>query len=101
MDKNSVTIHVVDQIGIQNQTLELVVPKLQLTVRDLISVRVHNEFNSAKIYYETASHQAMEIRKGLDGKAQKQFVMPLIPKIKPIPPYVGIIKLKPPQVGVI
>lgn len=74
MDNDSVTIKVVDQIGIQKQTLELVVPKLQLTVRELIRLRVHNEFTSAKMYYETASQLATEIRKGLDGKVQKQFV---------------------------
>lgn len=74
MDNDSVTIKVVDQIGIQKQLLELVVPKLQLTVRELIRLRVHNEFTSAKIYHESASQQVKEIRKVVDGKADKQFV---------------------------
>ncbi len=74
MDNDSVTIKLVDQIGIQKQTLELVVPKLQLTVRELIRLRVYNEFTSAKMYYETASQQVKEIRMGIEGKAEKQFV---------------------------
>jgi len=74
MDNDTVTIKVVDQIGIQKQTLELVVPKLQLTVSELIRLRVHNEFTSAKLYHETASQQAKEIRKVVDGKADKQFI---------------------------
>ena len=74
MDNDSVTIKVVDQIGIQKQTIELVVPKLQLTVRELIRLRVHNEFISAKLYHETASQQARKSARDVDGKADKQFV---------------------------
>jgi hypothetical protein len=68
MDNDSVTIHVVDQIGVQKQTLELIIPNLQLTVRELIQLRVYNEFTSVNMYFESASLQIKEIRKRLDVK---------------------------------
>ncbi len=74
MTESPVTIQVVDQIGVKKQTLELVVPSLQLTVRELINLRVHDEFISQEFIRENASQMVKEIRKDLDGKSEKQFV---------------------------
>lgn len=74
MTESPVTIQVVDQIGGNKQTLELVVPSLQLTARELISLRVHDEFISQEFIHENASQKIKEIRKDLDGKSEKQFV---------------------------
>lgn len=78
------TIKIIDQFGIDKNTLELVVPSLKLTVRELINLRVYNEFISAKIYRESAPERVKEIRKTLDGKSNHQFIwMDSINRINP------------------
>lgn len=68
------TIQINDQVGLQKQILELVVPSLQITARELIHLRVHHEFISARILFETSSQSAKETREELGDKAEKQFV---------------------------
>lgn len=74
MTESPVTIQVVDQIGGNKQTLELVVPSLQLTARELINLHVHDEYISHEFIRENASQMVKEIRRDLDGKSEKQFV---------------------------
>lgn len=42
-------IQIIDQIGSQRETIELVVPSLTMTVRELINLRVHHEYMKAKM----------------------------------------------------
>ena len=84
MRESQLTIQVVDQTGVNKQSLELVVPSLQLTARELIHLRVHDEFISAKMIHESESQRVKEIRKDLEGKTDKQFIwMDSLGKINP------------------
>jgi len=77
-------IKIIDQFGIEKNTLELVIPSLKLTVRELINLRVYNEFTSANIYRESAAERVKEIRKTLNGKSNHQFIwMGSINRINP------------------
>lgn len=74
MANDQITIQVVDQAGAKKQAIELVVPSLYLTVRELIQLWVHQEFTKAKLAYESAPQRVKEIRKDLNGKSDMQFI---------------------------
>lgn len=63
------SIKVTDQIGSQKNTLELIVPTLQLTIRELINLRVHQEFMTARLLLEDKTglpqKTEAEMRKGI------------------------------------
>ena len=74
MSEDSLSIKIVDMVGLDLTTMEMVVPSLQLTVRELINLRVYNEFTSAKLAHESSALRVKEIRKELGGKPESQFV---------------------------
>jgi len=61
-------IQIIDQIGSQRETIELVVPSLNLTVRELINLRVHHEYMKAQMaFVDTGRPQKTpaEIQRGV------------------------------------
>ena len=74
MPEETLSIKIVDLIGFNMTAVEMVVPSLQLTVRELINLRVYNEYTSAKLAFESSAHRVKEIRKELGGKPESQFV---------------------------
>jgi hypothetical protein len=46
------TIQIVDQVGSKSEKMELVVPTLILTTRELIHLRVHQAYTTAVLAFE-------------------------------------------------
>ena len=84
MEVEQINITMIDQIGSNKTSFQLVVPALHLTTRELIRLRVHHEFVIAKLEYESAPQMVKEIRKNLNGKPGMQFIwMDSVGKINP------------------
>ena len=74
MSEDTLSVKIIDFIGFNMNEVEMVVPSLRLTVRELINLRVHTEYTNAKMANESSAHRVKEIRKKIGGKPESQFV---------------------------